>query len=185
MQTRSEKLFLLDHDESQIIGAKLPSNVQVLRVLFYNIRKVRLNLHASASLVVKEIEVIWEKARIPTKKTQHSITKLESLYNDWRALQRNSTRRSKLQEKQEQDFLDKMDNLFDIAHADALQLIQIEEDKLFLENQRRKGRPGSMIGTDRVVFEQEKKQAIRKAQQESRQMQYEMNVAEGTYFLYI
>ena len=66
METRSQKLFLIDHDESQITGAKLPSNGQVLRVLFYNMRKVNLLLRPSAMLVIKEVEVFWEKTRIPT-----------------------------------------------------------------------------------------------------------------------
>ena len=42
-----------------------------------------------------------------------------------------------------------LDDLFDIAHADALKMIKIEEDKLFLISQRKKGRPGSMSGGDR------------------------------------
>lgn len=185
MQTRREKLFLLDHDESQITGAKLPSNGQVMRVLFYNIHKVKLNLRASMTLAMKEVETFWEKARIPTKKTQHSIEKLQSLYNEWRALQKNRKRRNELQEKRERDFLDKLNDLFDIAHADALQLINIEEDKQFLENQRKKGRPGSMIGGDRVLFEREKKQTIRRKQEESRQMRYEMSAIEGTVHIFL
>jgi hypothetical protein len=41
-----------------------------------------------------------------------------------------------------------MNNPFDIAHQDALTMIRIEEDKLFLVKQREKGRPGSMLGID-------------------------------------
>lgn len=45
MDTRNcDKIFLIDHAESQIVGAKLPSNGQVLKVLFYNLRKVKLDL---------------------------------------------------------------------------------------------------------------------------------------------
>lgn len=65
MEGIRKKLYLLDHDESQIIGAKLPSNGQVLRVLFHNMRNVKLNLKASASLVIKEVQIFWEKARPP------------------------------------------------------------------------------------------------------------------------
>ena len=61
METRSQKLFLNDNDESQITGAKLPSNGQVLRVLFYNMCKVNLLLRPSANLVIREVEVFWEK----------------------------------------------------------------------------------------------------------------------------
>ncbi|KAA0183253.1 hypothetical protein HAZT_HAZT002449 [Hyalella azteca] len=38
-----------------------------------------------------------------------------------------------------------MDNLFDIAHPNALEMMQSEEDKNFLKLQRQKGRPGSMV----------------------------------------
>lgn len=126
-----EKLYLLEHDESQIIGAKLPSNGQVLRVLFYNLRKVRLNLRSSAHLAVKEVEVLWEKARIPTRKFQRSIEKLELLYQEWKALQKSCKRQNQQQGKKEKDFLNKLDDLFDIAHANALEMINIEEDKHF------------------------------------------------------
>ena len=40
-----------------MIGAKLPSNGQVLRVLFYNIRQVKLVLRSSDNLVIKEVKV--------------------------------------------------------------------------------------------------------------------------------
>ena len=68
METRSQKLFLIDYGESQITGAKLQFNGQVLRVLFYNMRKVNLLLRPSVNLVIKEVEIFWEKAHIPTKK---------------------------------------------------------------------------------------------------------------------
>ena len=42
MESWSQKLLLIDHDESQITGSKLPSNGQLLRVLFYNMPKVKL-----------------------------------------------------------------------------------------------------------------------------------------------
>lgn len=45
---------------------------------------------------------------------------------------------------QQQEFTTNLDNLFDIAHADALQLIRIEEDKIFLQHHRNPGRPGNL-----------------------------------------
>lgn len=41
--------------------------------------------------------------------------------------------------------------------ANALDLIKIQDDKVFLLNQRKKGRPGAMIGCDRSLFEKEKR----------------------------
>lgn len=77
METRNaDRIYLLGHDECQIIGSKLPSNGQVLRVLFYNVRKVKLDLRPSAAIAIKEVEVFWDKARIPIRETHHSIDKL-------------------------------------------------------------------------------------------------------------
>jgi hypothetical protein len=44
-------------------------------------------------------------------------------------------------------FVSKLNDLFDIAHVNALQLISLEEDKQFVINQRKRGRPGSMCGS--------------------------------------
>jgi hypothetical protein len=93
------KIFLIGDDLNQIIGSKLPSNTQVLKVLFYNLRKVKLNIRQSASLVIKETIVFWEKARIPTRDIPRCIDKLECLYNEWRNLQNHATRKNEKQKK--------------------------------------------------------------------------------------
>jgi len=67
------KIYLIGDDANQIIGSKLPSNMQVLKVLFYNLRKVKLNVRKSCSLVLKETIVFWEKARIPTRDFKHGL----------------------------------------------------------------------------------------------------------------
>ena len=81
-----------------------------------------------------------------------------------------------------------LDDLFDIAHADALKTIKIEEDKLFLISQRKKGRPGSMSGGDRKLLKRERNQASRNDQKESRGARYQIEAREGriivTSFLY-
>lgn len=173
METRNrDAIYLINHDDSQIVGAKLPSNRQVLKVLFYNLRKVKLNLRSSAHLVVKEVEVFWEKARIPTRKFQHCVEKLEALYNEWKVLQKSSKRRSEVQEQKENIFVEKLDDIFDIAHASALDILN-QEDKEFLINQRKKGRPGAMIGGDHVLLEKEKNHILREEQEQLRRQRYE------------
>ena len=98
-------------------------------MLLYNIRKVNLLLRPSANLVIKEVEVFWKKVRIPPKKLQHSIERVESLYKEWKNFQKNRKRRTELQKKRDLDFLDMLDDLFDIAHADV-KMIKIKEDKI-------------------------------------------------------
>ena len=131
-ETRNaDRIYLLGHDECQIIGSKLPSNGQILRVLFYNVRKVKLDLRPSATITIKEVEVFWDRARIPTRETHHSIDKLLERHKNWRILQKTRKHRYEMQEIKEREFLDSLDDLFDIAHRNALNTMKIEEDKLF------------------------------------------------------
>lgn len=115
-----ETIYLLGHYSNEITGSKLPSNKQVSRVLFFNLRQVKLNLRESARLSIRETLVFWEKARVPTKKEQHGVEKLEALYEEWSSLQKHANRRSEIQEQKVADFVERLDDLFDIAHANAL-----------------------------------------------------------------
>lgn len=102
----------------------------------------------SANLVVKGILVFWEKARIPTKHEADCRTKLLRLYGEWQTLRKHAKRSTDAHENAEKKFVDDLDSLFDVAHLDALRLIKYEEDKVFLQLQRQKGRPGCMAGVD-------------------------------------
>ena len=51
----------------------------------------------------------------------------------------------------QQAFRSRLDELFDIAHRDALSIIKIKEDRLFLEAQREKGHRGMFGGVDRSL----------------------------------
>lgn len=146
-------VYLIGHYTSQIIGNKLPSIRQALLVLFYNMREVKLSLRESATLTLKEVSVFWDKSRIPTRRDDHCIEKLEKLHAEWRALQKSGKRPSS--KAKEQIFVEKLDDLFDISHANALELLKIDEDKQFLINQRKKGRPGYMHGIDYHLASQE------------------------------
>ena len=119
----SYKVFLLGNECSQITGRKLPSIKQALLVVFYNLQVVKMNIRESARLTVREIEIFWEKARIPVQEIQHCIYKLEKLYYEWRTVQKNSTKRTECQIKKEVVFTSKLDDLFDIAHANALNML--------------------------------------------------------------
>uniref|UniRef100_A0A8D8R8N5 Uncharacterized protein n=1 Tax=Cacopsylla melanoneura TaxID=428564 RepID=A0A8D8R8N5_9HEMI len=89
---KSTEIYLIGTYESQIVGNKLPSNEQVLSVLFYNIKKVKLTVDNSVALTMKETLVFWEKARIPTKQFSKCGQKLKSLYKELRTLQKSSTK---------------------------------------------------------------------------------------------
>lgn len=78
-----EPIFLIGFETSQILGAKLPSNRQVLSTFFYNLRTVYKDIRESANLVIKEVEVFWEKSSIPTRKSYNSASKLIDMYKEY------------------------------------------------------------------------------------------------------
>lgn len=150
------ELFLVGHCEFNIVGSKLPSKRDALQVLYYNIREVGLPLRESAKLVIKEILLFWKKARIPTRYERDCVKQLEQLYHQLRNLQKSVKKQSDAVQRNITSFQEGLDDLFDIAHAAAMWIIQIKEDRLFLENQRKRGRPGCMYGIDRKLTEREK-----------------------------
>ena len=57
-------------------------------------------------------------------------------------------RNPKIRRRSEKFQID-LDNLFDIAHADALERMKIKEDKMFLHRQREPGHPGCLVRVDK------------------------------------
>ncbi|XP_055522440.1 uncharacterized protein LOC129716629 [Wyeomyia smithii] len=66
-------------------------------------------------------------------------------------------------------FINDLDDLFDIARADALTIMHNKEDRDFLEKQRQKGRPGSMLGVDAVLTARENRSELSRRKEEARQ----------------
>lgn len=163
-------IFLIGDVKHQITGSKLPSNGQVLSVLFYNIREVNLDVNASANLSIRECIIYWEKARIPTKSFPNCVKKLVTLYQVWRNLQKNAKKVQDVFVQRRQEFVVNLNNLFDIAHADVLQLIKINEDRIFLERQREPGRPGYLAGVDKKLAEKEEKMRLRNIAEQKRRV---------------
>lgn len=174
VELRSSKkgIFLIGGVIHQIKGSKLPSNGQVLAVLFYNIREVNLTVNESANLTIRECIIFWEKARIPTKSLPNCVKKLVNLYQVWRELQKNAQKTQNVFEQRRQEFVNNLDNLFDIAHADALQLMKINEDRIFLQRQREPGRPGHLAGVDKKLANKEERARLRTIEEEKRRATY-------------
>lgn len=171
--------YILQHTDHQIVGSKLPSNRQVLSVFLHNMREFKLSQINSASLVIDESMIFWEKAKIPTSAKWYCVKKLEDLYDQYRKLQKAHTVPTKAHIEREKEFMSVLDDLFDIASADALEKI-CEVDKQFLLAQRKKGREGCMIGIDKKSVEKEERkrkelesEARRKAIAEQEKQRFE------------
>lgn len=144
-------IFLFGDVSSQIVGNKLPTEKQVLRVLFSNIRQLKYSLRQSATLVVKEVWIFWEKAGIPVQTLHRCVEKVESLYNCWRSLQKRAGK--KCNELKELDFKRRIDLLFDIACSpEASQGID-ERIMAFLTNQRKPELIG-FIGDIQTIYDE-------------------------------
>lgn len=153
----STNVYLVGEENHQIVGTKLPSNRQILSVFFFNTRTAKLSVRESATLAVDEVFIFWKKARLPTRQSQNCVAKLLKLYQEWDKIRKNSNRKaSKQQVMKEANFCETLDDLFDIAHANALEIINIPEDREFLLNQREKGRIGDIIGINGFLEQQEK-----------------------------
>ena len=171
METRLSYDHYLLSPLDQITGNKFPSNKQALgRILHIKMYNRNITNREASRLVVGEIEQFWEKARIPTKYEHNSIDKLEALYQSYRGLKRHRDRRTATTKSNEDLFCDKFDDLFDIAHERAMEMITIQEDKDFLVAQREKGRRGSMGGLDlKLAAAEERKRKIVQSEKKTRQ----------------
>lgn len=67
----------------------------------------------------------------------------------------NKAKRSESLQQKEQNWKEGLEELFDIAHADALELMTIQEDKDFLIAQREKGRRGQMGAIDTALHKRQ------------------------------
>ncbi|GBL78846.1 hypothetical protein AVEN_48839-1 [Araneus ventricosus] len=74
--------------------------------------------------------------------------------------------------RRQQEFVSNLDNLFAIAHADALQLMKIEEGRIFLQRQREPGRPGHLGGVDKKLTDKEERARFRAVKEENRRIKY-------------
>ena len=118
---------------------------------------------------MEKVLVFWVKARIPVQRKQHCIEKVDKLFGRWKFLQKHKTRGGKSHEQGVLEFQQLLPRLFDIAHAQALELIKIQEDKDFLIAQRDSERHGCMGGADVALHGKEKRAENRRQLEQKRQ----------------
>jgi len=184
--TRNQKkLYLLDSYVQEITGAKLPSNKQALGYFLYLHREQSYPIRKAAALTIEKIFIFWQKASIPVKQKQNAIIKLEKFFRKWQTLQKHKTRKSVTQAEQEETFKECLDDLFDIAHAQALTMITNEEDKEFLLAQREKGRRGCMAELDVTAVRKLKRRQIALDKSTKRRRRAEEEASQSSAVAYL
>lgn len=154
-------IWLIGHLTSTLSQLRLPSINEVMRLFFYYKIIEKKNNNKSATCTACDVLQIWEKASIPTRLKKHVISKILKYFTEWQMLKKNKenkAKRSAVMINKEEKWRESLESLFDIAHANALKMITIEEDRLFLLGQREKGRLGQIGSLDREL---NKKQAIK------------------------
>lgn len=152
------QVWLIGQMAPNLSGNKLPSKKEVMSLFFYHKNMNKTNIRDSARFTAMYVMTIWDKARIPTRLQKHVINKIEDIFNEWQKLKKNKENKAKRSEglkEKEKNWQKNLDELFDIAHADALNKIHIPEDKEFLLMQRKEGRPGKIGNIDRKLTKKE------------------------------
>lgn len=161
-------IWLIGSTSASITGSKLPSNRQVLSRFLYSHLQQNETIQESARTSALELMVFWQKARIPTRQEYNIINKIKDLHNRWQNLKKLSGRKTETQTRKNEEFVHTLDDLFDVAHADALTIITNEEDKSFLIAQRETGRRGCLGPVDMKLAKVEERRRERQAAEESR-----------------
>lgn len=175
-------IFLVGKCESELKGAKLPNMKQVLQLFFYKTRVQKLPVKASIKNTVHSTLEFWQKANIPTMTEINCVKKFNLLYAEWKNLSKNRFGKYEKYRNDEKEFCEKIENyIFDIAAADALETMTIEEDKDFLLLQREKGRPGCMSGQDLKLSRKQERKAklLEEAEKRKRKYQEESQEVQG------
>ena len=95
----------------------------------------------------------------------NAIEKLENIFYRWQTLKKNINRRTQTQIANETSFTEDLEKLYDVAHADAMKMITIEEDRAFLEDQRGPRR-GYMGNVDTALTAKEERKGKRLKREE-------------------
>lgn len=154
---KNRGIYLIGTTNETLTGSKLPSNRQILSRFLHLHVKEKFSIQKSAHITTNELLVFWNKARIPTKQNYNIINQIKKIHLKWIGIKKNANRQTETQVMKVNNFVNNLDDLFDIAHANAMNLIKLQEDKEFLKVQREKGRRGSMGALDKTLLAIEKK----------------------------
>lgn len=105
---------------------------------------------------------------------------MESVFAEWKGLLKHKSRISDTHKNKEHKFTDRLDDLFDIAHTEAMSLITIPQDKEFLLRQREKGRQGSLGALDKVYAGKVQRAKDCRRAAVNRKMKSDLDIEAGT-----
>ena len=153
--SKRDEWYIVKNLCDDITGARLPSNKQVLQYFLHLHQIQNKPVHTAAGEVVKKLSTFWAKANVPVRHKPDCINQVQKLFKCWVDLKKNSSRNTSTQKAKESEFSDKFEDLFDIAHANAMSMIA-NKDKNSLIAQREKGRRETMSSLDKMLAAKQK-----------------------------
>ncbi|KAG0728137.1 hypothetical protein GWK47_033113 [Chionoecetes opilio] len=145
-----------------LLGKQLPKTGKCYGASSHFVRVQRKSVKEAASLVTAEVAVVWEKARIPTQKKSRCVERILRLYASWQNLDRSKKRSAEVDVENRRSFSLALMTLFDIGHADAFDLITVDEDRQFLLGQRCPDGPRCIMqGVDQSLADRERRRLER------------------------
>ncbi|KAK0058201.1 hypothetical protein Bpfe_012202 [Biomphalaria pfeifferi] len=159
-------------------GNMLPTTREVLQVYYHHHNNEKLSKTESVTVTVREVCEIWARARVPSAEERNIIHKLKLLVDKHRTVCRNKTCGGTAQMARESNFEADMNGLFDISHHDAMNRIKIEEDRVFLADQRTE-RKYVMGKIDQQLTAVEGRRAVSDTQGQTQQKRAKISVNEA------
>ncbi|KAK8389520.1 hypothetical protein O3P69_008905 [Scylla paramamosain] len=110
-----------------------------------------LNLHKEQKKTTNEVQEFWVQAQTPTIAETSISRKVLAFFNEWKLLGKSKGSPGSAPNLKQKAFGERLPDLFDCAHAEALTPKMIDEDKEFLLAEREKRRCGSMARLDKKI----------------------------------
>ncbi|KAK0066099.1 hypothetical protein Bpfe_004220 [Biomphalaria pfeifferi] len=158
---KNSYVWLIGYPKEAILGARLPSGRDAMRTFFFYHKSSKMTVGESARLTFEAVQSFWLKSRLPIRKQQHCIEKIKDLYNEHRQLVKNRKRNSDSDGLKQKQYSIKLDQLLDISHSSAAQMIKNEEDRQFLKLQQQ-SRAGCIGTVDKKLAAKEKRSLERR-----------------------
>ncbi|KAK0046045.1 hypothetical protein Bpfe_024506 [Biomphalaria pfeifferi] len=158
---KNSYVWLIGYPKEAILNARLPSGRDAMRTFFFYHKSSKMTVGESARLTFEAVQSFWLKSRLPIRKQQHCIEKIKDLYNEHRQLVKNRKRNSDSDGLKQKQFSIKLDQLLDISHSSAAQMINNEEDRQFLKLQQQ-SRAGCIGTVDKKLAAKEKRSLERR-----------------------
>lgn len=111
---------------------------------------------ASGSTTSKILDV-WQKANVPASDSSYVKKKILKLFSDFKGIKKLKDRMTETEVTKRGIFKDSLEEVFDVAHANALTSNIPEEDKEFLRSQREDRMSSSMAGVDQTSVKKQER----------------------------